>query len=148
MALELSGRKVELPSGAVLYVNPARYEDTEEFLGAFLESVAGLPSNFQNEDGTINSEVIKLVSELSVSKVFINPKLKACMWKCLAYCLYVTKGGQAPEKVNVQLFDGKADRADLATVFYECAYENFLPFLSGLWNVSGRLQDQIKSTLK
>jgi len=147
--MELSGRSITLPSGATLYAKPARYEETEEFLGSFLRSVVGLPSDFTKEDGTINEASIKVVSEIVVSKVFTDKELKSAMWKCLSHFLYVKKEGSAPEKVLPLIFDnGTADRGDLADIFYECAYENFLPFLKGLYGVSSRLQDQIKTSLK
>jgi len=137
----INGRKVDLPSGNKLYVVPAKFEDTEEFLGAFLEAIQGLPS-----PDKASEEYAKVFSEIVITKAFIQPKLKSSLWKCLAYCVYVK--GAAPTKVTPQIFDGIADRKDLAEIFYECAFENFDPFIQGLWNVSKRLQSQIADTQK
>lgn len=140
--MELKGRKHELPSGAKLYVNPATYEETEQFLGAFLEAVQGLPLDVGND------ELVKNISHIAVGKVFINPSLKASMWKCLLHCHYIPKGKEAADKITPMLFDGIGSREDLADIFYECAFENFSPFLKGLYNVSIRLALAIKSTRK
>lgn len=142
--MDIKGRKIDLPSGAVMYANPAKYEETEEFLGAFLESVSGLPSPANSE----NEEYLKTFSEIVISKAFINSKLKACVWKCLTYCLYVPKDKTTPLKINSVLFDLDGDRQDLVHVFYECAQENFSPFFLALWNRSKTLQSQIKGILK
>ena len=139
--MEIKGRKVDLPSGAKLFVNPAIYEETETFLGEFLESVQGLPLDTENE------ELVKNLSQIAVGKVFIKPLLKAAMWNCLKHCLYLPAGKEVPEKVTAKLFDGIGSRSDLADIFYECAFENLSPFLSGLYSVSRRLSSAIKSTL-
>ena len=144
--MELQGRKVSLKSGSTLYVNPANYADTEEFLSSFLESVAGFP--LVDETGTVDPKMIKVFAETTVAKAFTRPALKSALWKCLAYCLYVKTGGQTPEKVTPQLFDTQSYRGDLPFILYECAYENLIPFLSGLWNVSNNLESQVRSFLK
>ncbi|HVN66745.1 MAG TPA: hypothetical protein VMT55_00105 [Candidatus Sulfotelmatobacter sp.] len=139
--MELNGRKVVLPSGAELYVNAARYEDTENFLGAFLDAIEGLPS----PEGE-NDTYAKTFAEVATSRFMTRPKLKAAMWTCLQYCL--VKKGEKVEKVTPKIFDGQVDRGDAAQIFFECAAENFSPFLKGLWNVSQNLLSLLKNTQK
>jgi hypothetical protein len=141
MGIELEGRRMDLPSGAELYVKAARYEETEEFLGAFLEAVEGLPS----PDGA-NETYARTFAEVATSRFLTKPRLKAAMWKCLLHCIW--KKGDIVEKVTPSLFDGRADRLDAAQIFYACAIENFEPFLKGLWNVSKSLQSQLNGIQK
>ncbi len=142
--MDIQGRKVDLDSGAVAYIIAPKYEDTEEFLSAFLESVSALPPNFETGDDA----VVKMVSQIAISKAITSPKFKASMWKCLSYCLYVGKGKTAPEKISPSLFDTGGVRSDLPAIFYECAVENFSPFFVGLYNISNRLSEAIRSIQK
>lgn len=139
--MELRGRKYSLPSGAELTLIPATYVESEDLLGAVLASVGGLPAKFDEEEYT------NLFSNLVVANFFTKPEIKNAIWGCLGYCLYKGAGKTVPEKVTRALFDnGHGKREDVPEIFFECAKENLLPFMSGLWKASKTLQAQINAT--
>jgi hypothetical protein len=144
MIQELKGRKVSLQSGATLYVNAAKYADSEELLSQFLASVENMPSQFDEAAYT------DLFSKIVVSRFFTRPELKRAAWRCLEYCIYVPAGKDLQLKVTPELFDpnGAGDRGDLAQVMEETARENIWPFLKGLWNASQNLKSAINATQK
>jgi hypothetical protein len=139
--MEIKGKEKPLPSGAVLYVVPAKFIESYDFMGALL----GCMENRLSPAALDSDEYREVFSNLVASKFFTDAKLRESTWKCLEYCLYKASGSQVTEKVSTDLFDRTGKREDVSAILYEVAHENLYPFFEGLWKASKTLQEILKS---
>lgn len=139
--MEIKGNKKSLPSGATLYVVPAKFIESYDFMGALLGSMEGKLSPAMLD----TDEYREMFSNITVSKFFTDFKLREAAWKCLEHCLYQGPDSKIVEKITDDLFDRTGKREDVPAILYEVAHENLFPFFVGLWNASKTLQGILKS---
>ena len=139
--MEIKGNKKSLPSGATLYVVPAKFIESYDFMGALLGSMEGKLSPAMLD----TDEYREMFSNIVTSKFFTDIRLRESTWKCLEYCLYQGPDGKIVEKVSTDLFDRTGKREDVPAILYEVAHENLFPFFGGLWNASKTLQGILKN---
>jgi len=134
-------KKFDLPSGAVLVVTMAPFEDAMELTKEVLKSVQG--ANFRPEDMTQNFksiyEAAVLVPALldKVIALATSDKSMAASFKCAKRALYIPAGspeGFAGLPVDKGLFDDPQHaltaREDLAQILWAIAEVNCKPFLA------------------
>ncbi len=112
-------RKVVLPSRAELEIQLAPLAVSKALYMALLEAMIPLKMNGSEE---FDANLIKDVVCSSLSSKAID----ACVDACMNRCLY------NGEKITDQTFEPAEARQDYLLARYEVAYDNVLPFLSGL----------------
>ena len=139
--MEIKGNKKSLPSGATLYVVPAKFIESYDFMGALLNCM----ENRLSPAALDSDEYREVFSNLVASKFFTDRTLREATWTCLGYCLYGATDKSVPEKITTDLFDRTGKREDVPAILYEVAHENLYPFFAGLWSSSKTLQGILKS---
>lgn len=117
-------RKVKLPSGAELTIQPAPFVDAKNLYQALLKELKQIKI-----DTTM--EMVELYKNLFCVG-FSSPEIEACLWKCLERCLYdnLKTGGL---KIVPDTFEPIEAREDFTTVCAEVVKDNIYPFAKTLF---------------
>lgn len=123
-------KEVTLPSGAVLKIQLAPFEDSKALFQMVLEELEGI----EIEATTIMAGVYKNLFCVG----FSSKKVEAAIWKCFERCLY------NDVKVGKDTFEPESARDDYMTACMEVTDANVRPFVKSLSVKYGPL---IKSVL-
>lgn len=122
-------REVKLPSGALLKIDAATFEESKDLHQALLREVAHIPINASATGGVDLVNPVKQVVCIGLS----SPVVEACLWKCLAHCTYSPEGNSVGSKITKDTFKSLTAREDYIDVCLEVALENLLPFVKALY---------------
>lgn len=112
-------REVKLPSGSVLKVSPAPFEDAKGLLKAVLAETKSVSLSSEREI----ADMLKDLFFVGFSSAYIESQLE----KCIGRCLY------NGVRISADTFEPHQARQDYLTVCAEVATENLGPFLKGLF---------------
>lgn len=134
-----------MPSGAVLAVTVAPFQDAWALMKASLKTLKGM--DLKSEDlkpadllalkkGNLSLPLLMLALDRVVDFA-TSPEVEAAMWKCAARSLYIPAGSDPAypgTKVSLQLFDdpacGNSAREDWAKILTSLLEVNCKPFLA------------------
>lgn len=122
-------RKVALPSGAELTINPAPFADSKNLYQALLKELKEVKIDTQ-------MEVVELYKNLFCVG-FSSQEIETYLWKCLERCQY-DNGKNGPLKIVQDTFEPVEAREDYTTVLAEVVKENVLPFGKTLFAEYGK----------
>lgn len=112
-------KEIVLPSGAVLGINPAPFDDANELKRVVL-------AELKNVEFSGAVDQFALLKNL-VCSGFSSKEIESHIHKCMKRCTY--RG----ERIDVkQTFEPIEARGDYLLVLWHVAEENIAPFLSGL----------------
>lgn len=123
-------REVTLPSGAILAITPAPFEDAKNLYQAVLAELRGVPVSFSTDMAAIYKELACIG--------FSSPVIEARLWKCFERCTYAPATGNdlTPQKMDRKTtFDPDDRRQDYITACMEVAKDNIGPFGKSLYAV-------------
>ena len=129
-------REVQLPSGAVLKVNPAPFGEAKALMQALFAEARGV-------EIIQGAEIPNMMKDLlfsGLSSVAIDKALKPC----LARCIY--SSGKGELKVDEDTFEPAEAREDYMDVVFEVVKENVGPFGKGLYAKFGLLMSMIEKS--
>lgn len=112
-------REVKLPSGSVLKVSPAPFEDAKALFQAMAAEMKGVELSSSREI----TDMLKDLFFIGFSSKYIE----RCLEKCMERCLY------NGVRINADTFEPIDARQDYLTVMAEVATENLGPFLKSLF---------------
>lgn len=116
-------REVKLPSGAVLRVNPAPFEEAKALYRAFLAEGRDVPFSAQTDIASVLKDLYCIG--------FSSPKVEECLDKCLGRCTY--NSGKGNLKIDKDTFEQVECRVDYVPVCLEVFKENIGPFVKDLF---------------
>lgn len=114
--------EVKLPSGAILKVTPAPFEDARSLYQACLKELKPI--------GIAGKPDIEMYKDLFCAG-FASKEIEACLWECLKRAQYCDKQGN--HKIGADTFEPVEAREDYFTVCMEVAKVNILPFVKSLY---------------
>lgn len=117
-------RDVQLPSGATLRIQPARFSDARALLTA-------ITAEFRRFEFSSDTDVAAVFKELACI-AFSSPAVTQALWKCMEGCFYVAAGTDVPVKIAESVFEAVERREDFVKVCTEVAKENVGPFMKSL----------------
>lgn len=126
-------REVKLPSGAVLKVQAASFEDAKTLYQAVLEESKSL----EFKSGLDVSELLKSL----LAYTFASKRIESALWVCFQNCIY--NGGAGDLKIDKDTFQKVEAREDYPIVCLEVAEENIRPFTKSLSVVFNRIAGMI-----
>lgn len=112
-------RKVKLPSGAELTINPASFVEAKNLYQALLKEMKEIKIDTK-------MEVVDLYKDLFCVG-FSSSVIEDCLWKCLQRCTY-DDGKKGPLKIDQDTFEPVEAREDYTTVCAEVVKDNVYPF--------------------
>jgi len=125
--------EIKLPSGSILKVNPAPFEDAKNLYQGVLAESKGV----KIELGDNVYDMWKNIFCLALS----SKEIENLVWKCLERCTINDK------RVTKETFEPVAMRGDYIIVQVEVARINVEPFTKSLYAQFGPLIEQVKSLL-
>jgi len=128
------GRKVELPSGAMLEITVSPLKEGKALYMAIAREMAAVA--IQGQDQLFN--LLKNVIMAGLASKEIDDAIEACMKR-------VTYNGL---KIDDSTFDPEERRQDYFFARYEVAYDNVLPFLKPLLSKYPKQLERARSILK
>lgn len=117
-------RKVKLPSGAELTIQPAPFVDSKNLYQALLKELKEVKIDLKMEMANLYKELFCVG--------FSSPQIEACLWKCLERCTY-DNGKLGPLKIDKDTFESIEAREDYMTVCTEVTKDNVSPFVKTLF---------------
>jgi hypothetical protein len=108
------------PSGAVVVINPAPWQDAKRLKNA-LEKEIALDASFSL---SLDADLIATILRVDSSEA-----VDAALWPCLGRCL------RGKEKIAPAVFDDVAARADYYQIVKACIEENLRPLVESLSSV-------------
>jgi hypothetical protein len=115
--------EVSLPSGAVLKIGLAPFDDSKNLYQAILEELKGVQISSTREAG----DVLKDLACVGLS----SKKIESCLWACLKRCTY--NDGKGDFIISKETFEPVKAREDYFTVCLAVAKENINPFMKNLF---------------
>lgn len=116
-------KEIKLPSGAVLRIHPAKFDESKELYQSVLEEAKGLVISSKTEMAGVYKDLFCIG--------FSSKKIESALWKCFPYCTY--ESGKGALKIDSDTFEPIEARNDYLTVCMEVAKENILPFAKSLY---------------
>ena len=113
-------KEVTLPSGAILTVNEAPFEDAKSLHQVFLKEFSNVDMGSGVELGSMLKNAFCLIAS--------SREFERALQKCVDRCLY------NGEKITNEVFEPSEARADYTEVVYHVAFENLNPFMKGLFS--------------
>lgn len=132
-------RKVKLPSGAELTIQPAPFVDAKNLYQALLKELKGISIDLEMNMANLYKELFCVG--------FSSPQIEDSLWKCLARCTY-DNGKTGPLKIALDTFEPIESREDYMTVCTEVTRDNVSPFVKTLFAEYERFTQMIESTRK
>jgi hypothetical protein len=124
--VQLKGRKVTLPSGAILKIAPASFVKAHGLFQAVMRQVGASASPSKN-----GLDSFKKTLSLTLGSEEVYQHVTNCWEKCLYF------DGNVDLRISAELFDKNPKaKEDYIAIFLEVEIENVLPFLSGLLSES------------
>jgi hypothetical protein len=122
-------REVTLPSGAILKINPARFDESKALHQALLREF-----NKVHIDADLENEKVDVVNPAkdALCLAFSSQEVEACLWKCLIHCTY-NDGASGDSKILPITFEPQQARGDFIEVCVEVAQDNIAPFVKSLY---------------
>lgn len=115
-------KEVNLPSGSILRIHEASFEEALELNDVFLEELRSVNFSFKNE---ISSMITAAVLAVAPSK-----KFRASLFKCMERCIY--EGAT----MNKEFWKSdKIKREDFYSVCHSVGEENLRPFGNDLYSL-------------
>lgn len=132
-------RKVKLPSGAELTIQPAPFADAKNLYQSLLRELKSV---------RIDSEMqmVHLYKEIFCAG-FSSPHIEECLWKCMERCTY-DNGKTGALKIDKDTFEPVSAREDYMTVFTEVTKDNVSPFVKTLFADYKQFSQMIENTQK
>lgn len=131
-------REIQLPSGAILKINPAPFADAKNLYQALLKELKEVQIDSK-------MEVVNLYKELFCIG-FSSPVIESFLWKCLERCSY--NRGQGDMKIDKDTFEPLESREDFMTVCIEVAKDNVNPFAKSLFAEYKRMSQAVENSPK
>ena len=127
-------REIKLPSGAILKVSPAKFEDSKALYQSVLEELKMISFNSKTELGLIYKDLF--------CAGFSSKKIELCLWECMKKCTY-NNGKTGDLKIDQDTFEPVSARDDYIKVCMEVAKENIDPFVKSLYAEYGTYQAMV-----
>lgn len=115
-------KEVNLPSGAVIRIDEAPFEDALELNDIFLEELRSVNFSVKNEIGSMLAAAVLAVAP--------SKKFRAAVLKCMERCLY---DGATMNKEFWKA--GKIKREDFYSACHSVSEENLRPFENDLYSL-------------
>lgn len=112
-------KEVRLPSGAVLKIGLAPFEDSKTLFQAMMQELRGMELSSTAEVSSMFKDIFTIG--------FSSRLIEAALKKCLDRCLY------NDQKIGADTFEPAAAREDYFVMCEEVATENVAPFLKPLY---------------
>lgn len=123
--------EVKLPSGAVLKITLAPFEDSRGLYQTLLEELKYLKLDMNAEiDGNLLKDIF--------CSGFSSKKVEAALWKCMLRATY------NDAKISIDTFEPAEAREDYLTVCFEVAKENIMPFTKSLYAKYSQVLEKLK----
>lgn len=132
-------RKVKLPSGAELTINPAPFVDAKYLYQALLREMKEINIDTQMEMANLYKELFCVG--------FSSPAIELALWKCLERCTY-DNGKTGALRIDQDTFEPIESREDYLTVCTEVTKENVSPFVKTLFASYDQFSQMIENTRK
>jgi hypothetical protein len=132
-------RKVKLPSGAELTINPAPFVDAKNLYQALLRELKEVQIDLKMEMANLYKELFCVG--------FSSPQIEGFLWKCLERCTY-DNGKTGPMKIDGDTFEPLEAREDYMSVCTEVTKENVAPFVKTLFADYAQFSQMIENTRK
>lgn len=126
-------KEVKLPSGAVLKITPARFEESRALYQAILKEAKGVIIGSKTEMASVYKDLFCIG--------FASKEIEACLWECFKRCTYGK--GTSDLKIDNDTFEPTEARDDYLTVCMEVAKENIHPFVKSLYAEYGHVLKMI-----
>ncbi len=123
-------KEVKLPSGAILKINPAKFDEAKALYQAFLDEAKTTEIKSKTEMANVYKDLICIG--------FGSKKIEACVWECMKKCTY-NNGVSGDLKIDSDTFEPVKAREDYLTVLMEVAKENITPFGKSLYAEYGQV---------
>lgn len=120
----MSFKEITLPSGAVLKLNPAPFEQAKNLYQAILEELKPVSIS-------TSSDVAEVLKNL-MCYGFSSKKVEQCLWECMKRCQY-NNGKIQDLKVDKDIFNNVEVREDYVPICIEVVKENVGPFVKSLY---------------
>lgn len=130
----MSLREVKLPSGRVLKITVAPFDDSRTLYQSVLEEVKGLKLDPEAE---IDVNLFKDLFCVGLS----SKKIEKALWKCFE------RATIDDLKVNNDLFEAVEHRDDYMAACFEVAKENIQPFTKSLFAQYAQILQTVQSGL-
>lgn len=118
-------KEVKLPSGAVLRIDSAPFENSKALYQAILEELRAVPI-------VGKSEVEEMLKNMACA-TFSSKKVEAMTWACMEKVLYNNL------RVSKDTFEPVEARGDYIVVCSEVIKENVSPFMKSLYAEFGQV---------
>ncbi len=112
-------REVELPSGAVLKVQPSTFANSKALYQAMLTVLHDVKVELAPNAADLIKDVF--------CRGFSSKPIESALWKCFPSCLY------GLSKISEETFEPVEARGDYTKVCMEVARENVDPFFKSLY---------------
>ncbi|MBW1812130.1 MAG: hypothetical protein JRJ39_00280 [Deltaproteobacteria bacterium] len=127
--------KKTLPSGSILEVTLASFEEGNALMKAVVKEVESLKIslgdfNFKNFDinSMMSDEMINTVKNYA-ARMVSSDEIETCLWKCIGRARYDN------QPITKNLFEKPEKRGDYLIIMKEVLVYNLVPFFSGLGSV-------------
>src|SRR5574343_282136 len=108
-----------LPSGAVLHVSEAPFEDAKNLYQIVLKEL-------KTVDITVEADMVKVSKEVMCS-LLSSKRIEKAVWKCMERSTYNKR------KMTPDIFEDSKARGDYIECLYRVARENLEPFTKSLY---------------
>lgn len=116
-------KEVKLPSGAVLGIEPARFEEAQALYESILKEAKGIMISSKTDMASVYKDIFCVG--------FSSKEIKDCLWVCFKKCSY--NSGKGDLKIDKDTFEPVEARQDYMMVCMEVAKENLAPFVKSLY---------------
>ena len=116
-------KEIKLPSGAILKIAPAPFENARALYQAVLEEAKTVAISSKDELANVYKDLFCVG--------FSSKKIEAALGECFKKVLYCDKRGDL--KIDKDTFEPLEARGDYVTVCMAVAKENIDPFVKGLY---------------
>lgn len=117
-------KEKKLPSGAILRIGLASFEQSRNLYQAVLEEAKAILIGSKTEMASVYKDLFCVG--------FSSKKIESCLWECFKHCTY-NNGQTGDLKIDSDTFEPLAARDDYLTVCMEVARENIYPFVKSLY---------------
>ena len=140
--------KKTLPSGAILEVTLASFEEGNALMKAVVKEVESLKislGEFSFKGFDINSEMsnemINTVKNYA-ARMISSEEIEVCLWKCIGRARYDN------QPITKDLFEKSERRVDYLIIMKEVMVYNLAPFFSGLGSLLSAMKPATQSIQK
>jgi hypothetical protein len=114
-----------MPSGAVLKIMPAPFEQARGLFQAVLKEIRAVE--------IISDKLVMDLYKNLLTSSFSSKEVEKWLWACMVRCTY-NLDGKGDLKIDASTFEPERARGDYVTVCMEVARVNIDPFAKSLWS--------------